>query len=106
MTRTIPDEYMGLVAVFSMAIVTYLTRVAGMFVMARVDMSPRVEAWMRHIPGCVLVSLIVPELVRFGLLGAVAGALTVILAYRFNNLFLAMAGGVAVVFVSRVYLGF
>jgi uncharacterized membrane protein len=43
-----------------MALVTYVTRAGGFWLMGLVTPSPRVQAWLRQIPGAVLVAIIAP----------------------------------------------
>ncbi|MCW5881486.1 MAG: AzlD domain-containing protein, partial [Anaerolineae bacterium] len=53
------DPLVGL-TILGMAIITYLTRSGGLWLMGRVEPTPRVRAWMRQIPGAILVALVTP----------------------------------------------
>jgi uncharacterized membrane protein len=69
--------------------------------MARVTPSHRVEAWLRNIPGAVLVSIIAPGLLTNGIPGVIAAAATALVAARTRNLLLAMLVGVVMVWLLR-----
>ena len=43
--------------IVGMAVVTYLTRWLGPFLMSRVTLSKRIETWLSYLPGTILVSL-------------------------------------------------
>ncbi len=90
-----------LVTILGMAVVTYATRAGGMWLMNRVRPSPPVEAWLRHLPGAILVALVAPSALTGGL-PTLAGILaTVLVMGRSKNMILAMASGVGVVMLLR-----
>lgn len=92
---------LALLTILGMALVTYLTRVGGLWLMGRVMPSPRVEAWLRNIPGAVLISIVAPSALASGLSGVLAALLTGLVAARTRNLLLSMVVGVAAVWVLR-----
>jgi uncharacterized membrane protein len=53
-----------LLAILIMALVTYLTRAGGVFVMSRVPIGPRVERFINAMAGSVLVAVITPMAVH------------------------------------------
>ncbi len=61
----------ALLTILGMGAVTYATRIGGFWLLGRVTPTKRVEAWMRAIPGAVLVSLIAPALLASGVVGFV-----------------------------------
>ncbi len=83
-----------LLAILGMALVTYATRASGLWLMGRVTLSPRVDAWLRYVPGTVLVALVAPGVLDSGLPGVVAALITAAVAVRSGNALLAMAAGV------------
>jgi len=88
-------------ALFGMALVTYLSRAAGLAVMSRLTLSGRMERFMKVIPGAILASIVAPQALAAGPAEAAATVATGLLAWRFGNLPVAMAGGVAVVLALR-----
>ncbi|MEQ6916460.1 AzlD family protein [Halomonas aquatica] len=53
-----------LLAIMGMALVTYMTRAGGVFVMSRVPIGPRVERFINAMAGSVLVAVITPMAVN------------------------------------------
>lgn len=94
------DPLVGL-TILGMAIITYLTRSGGLWLMGRVEPTPRVRAWMRQIPGAILVALVTPAVLTGNLADAVAGLATVLVAWRTRNVLLAMVVGIVVVAALR-----
>lgn len=89
--------------ILGMAVITYATRVTGLWLMGRVQPTPRLAAWMRQIPGAILVSLVAPAVLSGALADAVAGLATLLVAWRTRNLLLAMVVGIAVVALLRAW---
>ena len=87
-----------------MALVTYATRAGGFWLMSLVTPSPRIEAWLRQIPGAVMVSLVAPTVLASSLAETLAALATVLVAARTKNVLLAMVVGVAAVWVLRIIL--
>lgn len=94
-----------LLIILGMAVVTYLTRWLGPFLMSRVNLSKKVEAWLGYLPGTILVSLVLPDLIRSGLAGIIAGFASLVAARLSGNLFLALVVGVTTVWAGRSLLG-
>src|SRR5260370_31964123 len=82
-----------------MALVTYATRAGGFWLMSLVTPSPRVEAWLKQIPGAVLVAIIAPTVLASSLAETLAALATVLVAIRTKNVLVAMVVAVATVWV-------
>ncbi len=95
-------ELQTLLTIFGMALVTYLTRVGGLWLMNRVTLSGRVERGLSNLPGAVMISIVAPALLSSGWIGLVAGLLTALVARRTGNLLLAMLTGVGCVLIYRL----
>lgn len=95
----------ALLAIALMAIVTYLTRAGGYWMLGRVTISPRIEAGLAYLPGAVLIALVVPATVEEGIPGVLALAATAMAMRRTGNLFLAMVAGVGTIWIMRQFLG-
>ncbi len=95
----------ALLAIVLMALVTYLTRAGGYWMMGRVTISPRIEAGLAYLPGAVLIALVVPATVEEGVPGVLALAATAVLMRRTGNLFLAMVAGVGTIWLMRQLIG-
>lgn len=94
----------ALFAILGMALAAYATRAGGLWLMGLVKLSPRMEAWLRALPGAVMVALVAPEVVSGGIAAAVAALATVLVAIRSKNLLLAMVFGVGFVWVLRHFV--
>lgn len=92
----------ALFAILGMACITYATRISGLALMSRIKLSKRMEAWLRYIPGTILVSLIAPTILTSGPAEALAALATALIALRVRNLLLAMLVGVGVVLIGRM----
>ncbi|MGO4705665.1 AzlD family protein [Microvirga sp. 2MCAF38] len=88
-----------LAAIAAMALVTYATRIAGLYVADRLVLTGRAKAAFDAIPSAVLVAVIAPTALTTGWAEAVAAAITAVAALR-----LPLLGTVAVGVVSVVVL--
>ncbi len=94
-----------LITIVGMAIILYAMRIGGYILIGRMPSSPLLDAWLAQIPGATLVALVIPMVVREGLIGLMAGAIVWIVVIRTENLVLAMAIEVAIVALSGALLG-
>ena len=91
----------ALLTIALMAVVTYLCRSGGYWLMGRVTMSPRIETGLTYLPGAVLISLVAPAMAREGVPGVCAVVATAIVMRATNNLLVAMVTGIATVWLMR-----
>ena len=92
------------VAILGMALVTYATRAGGLWAMGRLPTSPRIDAWLRHLPGAILAAIVAPAALAGGLASALATAAAMLIMARTGNVLLAMAVGVGLVLPLRALL--
>ncbi len=86
-----------LAAIVAMAVVTYLTRIAGLFAAGRIRLSGRAKAAFDAIPPAVLVAVIAPTVLATGWQETVAALVTALLATRLPLLATVAVGVVTVV---------
>jgi uncharacterized membrane protein len=86
-----------LLAIVAMAVVTYITRIAGLFVADRLVLTGRAKAAFDAIPPAVLVSVIAPTALTTGWAEAIAAAITAVAAFRLPLLATIAVGVVSVV---------
>jgi uncharacterized membrane protein len=86
-----------LVAILAMAVITYLTRIAGLFVAGRLSLRGRAKAAFDAIPPAVLVAVIAPMALATGWRETLAALLTAIAATRLPLLATIATGVLAVV---------
>jgi uncharacterized membrane protein len=91
----------ALVTIVLMAIVTYLLRAGGYWLVGRFTLTPRFEAALTYLPGAVLTALVVPAVIDEPGPGIPALIVTAIVVRKTGNLFLALTGGVFVVWAMR-----
>ncbi len=92
---------MTLVVILLMALATYATRIGGLWLASRFDLSERAGAWLEQIPGAILISLVAPTVLTGGLPETLAALAVVLVAHRTGSLPAAMVTGVCVVLVLR-----
>lgn len=94
----------ALLAILAMALVTYLTRISGYLLLAGRTLSPRMQAIMDLVPGCVLVAVIAPDFATGRPADLIGLAATMLAATRFS-LLPTMLCGVITTGVLRAVLG-
>lgn len=94
----------ALLTILGMALVTYLTRISGQWLMSRVELSGRMKAWLGYLPGAIIVAIVAPAIFNAGLAEAGAALATLIVAARTRNLLLSMIVGVGIVVILRAIL--
>lgn len=75
-----------LLTIVLMAASTYLTRVLGYLVLRNRTLSPRAQAVLENVPGCVLISVIAPAFVSDRPSDVAALALTLLASTRLGIL--------------------
>jgi branched chain amino acid efflux pump len=98
------NDTLALITILGMALVTYITRAGGFWLMGLVTPSPRIEAWLRQIPGAVLVAIIAPTVLASSLAETLAALATALVALRTKNVLVAMLIGVVTVSLLRLVL--
>jgi uncharacterized membrane protein len=91
-----------LAAILVMAVVTYFTRIAGLFVAGRLALSGRAKAAFDAIPPAVLVAVIAPSALATGWPETVAALIAALAATRLPLLATVAVGVVAVVILRGV----
>jgi len=97
-----PSETLTILTILGMALVTYATRAGGFWLMGLVTPSPRIEAWLKQIPGAVLVAIIAPTVLASSVAETLAAVATVLVAIRTKNVLIAMLVGVTTIALLRL----
>ena len=90
-----------LLTIVLMALVTYATRAGGLWLASRLALSERAEAWLDHIPGAILVSIVAPVVRAGGIAEALAALAVILVAWRTGSLPIAMVTGVCAILLLR-----
>lgn len=98
------SSWPAVMTIVGMALVTYLTRMSGLWVMSRLTLSNRMKAWTGYLPGTVLVAIVAPTVLTTGVAETGAAVVTVLVAARTRKMLLAMLVGVGVVWGLRLLL--
>jgi uncharacterized membrane protein len=86
-----------------MAAVTYLTRIGGLVLLRRINPPRRVQLWIKHLPGALVVSILAPLIAAGGMPEAAAAAFTILVTFLTGNVMLGTALGVGAVWVMRMW---
>ena len=89
------------IAVAGMIVCTYATRAGGLWLMAHVPLTPRVEALLRYISGTVLVAILTPAFVQADDLTRIALGSAVVLMIITRRMIVAMVGAAVVAALLR-----
>jgi uncharacterized membrane protein len=68
----IASPWGSVLAIGAMALVTFLCRIAGVVLMSRVRLTPRIERGLRALPGSIILATILPVAIDNGLPAIVA----------------------------------
>ena len=99
-----PNETVIVMTILGMALVTYMTRAGGLWLMGFITPSPGVEAWLSQIPGAVLISIIAPAVFLTSLAQTLAALATLLAAIYTKNILVAMIVGVVAAWLLRTIL--
>jgi uncharacterized membrane protein len=89
-------------AILAMALVTYGTRIAGIFLAGRLVLTGRAKAAFDAIPAAVLVAVIAPTAIATGPAESLATVIAAVVATRAPLLVTVLVGVVAVVALRHV----
>jgi uncharacterized membrane protein len=104
MIQTSPIDPLTLAAILAMALTTYATRIAGLFVSLHDAPEPRAQAAIDAIPPAVLIAVVAPTMLATGWPETIAAALTAVAATRLP-LVATVAFGAACVVALRLAFG-
>lgn len=83
---------MTCLTIIAMALMTYLTRIAGYLVFRNIQLGQRTRQVMEAAPGCVLIAVIAPHFATGRLADLLALAITIASASRFPLIITVVAG--------------
>ncbi|WP_243645286.1 AzlD family protein [Natrarchaeobius chitinivorans] len=90
--------------VLAMALVTYLTKIGGIWLVRHVELSERLEAGLSVLPGAIVVAVLAPELAAGGPAEWGAAGVVLLVMWRTESILLALVAGVAGVVLFRTLL--
>jgi uncharacterized membrane protein len=96
-----PADLVTLATILGMAAATYALRAGGFLIAQKLKPTRFVEAWLNHLPGAMIVALVLPAIARGGPVYW-AGALLVLAAARSGGpLIVSLAAGIGTVLLVR-----
>ncbi|MCL7416569.1 MAG: AzlD domain-containing protein [Halalkalicoccus sp.] len=87
--------------ILAMAAVTFLTKVGGLWLLSRFEVSDRLEAGISVLPGAIVIAILGPELASGGPAEWAAAGFTLLVMWRTGNILLALIAGVVGVVAFR-----
>jgi uncharacterized membrane protein len=84
-----------------MVLVTYATKVGGLWLLGRIELSERAEVGLEALPGAIIVAIVAPELAGGGPPEWVAAGLAAVVAWKTDNLLVSLAVAMAAVLAFR-----
>lgn len=87
--------------ILGMAVVTYATKAGGLWLLGHVEVGERTETALETLPGAIIVAIVAPELAGGGPSEWAAATLAAIVAWRTDNLLIALAVAMAAVLFFR-----
>jgi uncharacterized membrane protein len=94
----------AVLTIAGMALATYLTRASGLWLMENLSPNRRIDAWLQHIPGALMISIVAPAVIAEGPAEWIAATITLLVAVRSKSLLLAMVVGIIAVVGLRSVL--
>lgn len=100
----IAQPWGAVLAIAAMAAVTFLCRIAGVVVMSRVRITPRVERGLRALPGSIIMATILPVVIDTGWPAILALAATIVTMAVTRIDIVSLAAGLGTLSVIRALL--
>ncbi len=99
----IRTTYGPMAGILAMALATYVTRVAGFWLMGHVPLTLRVRRMLEMLPGAIVVATVAPLVAKAGLPGLIGISVTLASMLLRRNEFLAVALGLTAVSLARAF---
>ena len=99
----IASPWGSLLAIAAMTLVTFLCRIAGVVVMSRVRITPRIERGLRALPGSIILATILPVVIDNGwpAMIALAAAIMAMAVTRID--IVGLVGGLGTLAIIRAF---
>ena len=92
------------VCIILMTAATYFTRAGGLFIISKITPTPRISAFLNHVPASILVAIIVPSLAGKGPAEFISAAITAAAAVFTRNLILSLLTGLICISTLRAFV--
>lgn len=96
-------NYSPYIVILGSAIITYSLRLGGLLLSNKLPKTGRYKKFLEALPGTILLSLVLPEIVSLGIKGLIAAAISIIIIRKTNNLFLSMISALIFIAITRQF---
>ncbi|SER73949.1 AzlD family protein [Natrinema salaciae] len=90
--------------ILAMTLVTALTKIGGLWLLRRIEVSERLEAGLSVLPGAIVIAILGPELAAGGPAEWGAAGVVLLIMWRTESILLSLCGGVGTVVLFRAHL--
>ena len=90
--------------IVAMALVTALTKVGGLWILRRIEVSERLEAGLSVLPGAIVIAILGPELAAGGPAEWGAAGVALLVMWRTENILVSLCAGIAAVALFRAFV--
>ena len=97
------DSY-SLIIIFLVALGTYSLRVSGLLLSNKFSKEGRVKVFLDYLPATLLLSLVLPSIIKEGIFGIIAGLCIVLCMYKTKNILFSMFLGMLIVAANRNFI--
>ena len=87
-----------------MGLAVYITRIGGYWLAGRVRINNVIKAWLEYLPGCIIMSIVAPFVLKGDWLEMISAGVTILVMWLSESLLLSMVAGIAIVAVGRLFL--
>lgn len=91
----------ALFLIFSISIGTYILRVSGLLLSSKLIQHENIKIFLEYLPATLLLSLVVPSIIKEGVIGFIATIFIAFCMYKTKSILLSMIIGILIVGVSR-----
>ncbi|AXX91253.1 branched-chain amino acid ABC transporter [Malaciobacter molluscorum LMG 25693] len=90
-----------LLIIIFVAIGTYTLRFSGLFLANKLKRIKHIDLLLEAIPATLLISLVVPSIIKTGIIGIIAAGVSILIMHKTKNTFLSMSIAVVIVALHR-----
>lgn len=90
-----------IIIILFVALGTYFLRISGLLLSSRLKKYKYVDSILESIPSTLLIALIVPPVVKEGVIGILASLVVIMVMMKTKNIFLSMSIGVFIIYLSK-----
>ncbi len=94
----------AMLIILGVAVVTYTLRVSGLMFSNSLKKEGKVKVFLDYLPATLLLSLVMPTILKEGFLGVIATVCIIFCMYKFKNILLSMSIGMLVVGLGRNFI--